>query len=55
MGMRLYKREWQKLKWKDPRTSNVETQIQADVDGMGVREGIGLRWSQRFGLDELDV
>jgi len=42
-------------KWKDSRTSNVKTQVQVDVDKVGVREGIGLRWSQGFGLDELDV
>jgi len=42
-------------KWKDPKTFNVETEIQTNVDGMGVKEGIGLRWSQGFGLDELDV
>ncbi len=34
---------------------NVETQFQADIDGVGVREGIKLGWSQGFGLDELDV
>ncbi len=54
MGIWLYKPGWQRLKWKDPRTSNVETQIQVDADGMGVKEGIGLRWLQGFGLDELD-
>jgi hypothetical protein len=43
------------LKWKDMGTSNVETQVQANVGGVGVREGIGLQWSQGFGLDELNV
>jgi hypothetical protein len=37
------------------RTFNVETQIQANENGMRVREGIGLRLSQGFGLDELNV
>jgi hypothetical protein len=55
VGMRLYKQGWQKPKWKDLKTSNVETQVQANVDGVGVREGIRLGWSQRFGLDKLDV
>jgi hypothetical protein len=36
-------------------TANVETQIQVDVGGVGVREGIKLRWSQGFGLDKLNV
>jgi hypothetical protein len=36
-------------------TFNVETQVQVDEDGMGVREGIGLWWSQGFGFDELCV
>jgi hypothetical protein len=36
-------------------TLNVETQVQVDEDGMGVREGIGLGWSQGFGFDELGV
>jgi glutamine cyclotransferase len=30
------------LNLKDPRTFDVETQVQVDVDGVGVREGIGL-------------
>jgi hypothetical protein len=34
-------------------TSIIETQ--ADVGGAGVREGVGLGWSQGFALDELDV
>jgi len=50
--MQLYKRRWQRPKWKDSRTSNVQTQVQADVGRVGVREGIGLGWSQGFGLDE---
>jgi hypothetical protein len=36
-------------------TSNVETQVQADVGGVGINEGIRLRWSQGFELDELNV
>jgi hypothetical protein len=39
----------------DSRTSNVETQVQVNEGGVGVREGIGLGLSQRFGLDELNV
>jgi len=42
-------------KWKDPKTSNVETQVQTNVDGMGIKEGFRLGWSQGFGLDELYV
>jgi len=42
-------------KWKDSRTFNVETQVQANVGGVRVREGIRIGWSQGFGLDELDV
>jgi glutamine cyclotransferase len=53
--MWLYKQGQQMLKWKDPRTSNVETQVQVNVSVMGIKEGIRLRWSQGFGLDELDV
>ncbi len=44
-----------RLKWKDLKPSNVETHVQVDVGGVGVRERIELRWSQGFGLDELDV
>ncbi len=36
-------------------TCNDETQVQADVGGVGTREGIRLKWSQGFKLDELDV
>jgi hypothetical protein len=32
VGMQLYKRRRQKPKWKDSRTSNVETQIQANIN-----------------------
>jgi len=35
--------------------SNVETQVQVDASGKGVKEGIGLGRSQGFGLDELCV
>jgi len=55
MGMQLYKQGWQMHKWKDPKTSNVETQIQANANGVEVREGIKIRWSQGFGIDKLDV
>jgi hypothetical protein len=55
VGMWLYKWKQQMLMWKDPMTSNVETQVQVDASEKGVKEGIGLRWSQGFGLDELDV
>jgi hypothetical protein len=51
VGMQLYKWGRQRLTWKDSRTSNVETQIQADANEMKIREGIGLGWSQGFGLD----
>jgi hypothetical protein len=54
-GMWLYKWRHQKPKWKDLRTSNVETQVQIDADGMKIREGIGLGWSQGIRLNELDV
>jgi len=46
MGMRLYKRGWQSPKWKEPRTFNVETQVQANAHGVRVKEGMGLGWSQ---------
>jgi hypothetical protein len=55
VGMRLYKRRQQRPKWKDSRTSNVETQVQVSPYGVGVKEGIGLIWSQGFGLDESNV
>jgi len=47
-GDAIIQKKWQSPKWKDPKTSNVETQAQGDVDGVRVREGIGLRWSQGF-------
>jgi len=37
------------------KTSNYETHVQANVGGVGTREGIELGWSQGFRLDELDV
>jgi hypothetical protein len=40
---------------KNPKTSNDETHVQANVGGVGTREGIELKWSQGFKLDELDV
>jgi hypothetical protein len=43
------------FKWKDPRTSNVETHAQADASRVGVKEGIEPGWSQGFRLNELDV
>ncbi len=39
----------QRLKWKDPKTSNDETHVQVDASGVVGREGIELGWSQRFG------
>jgi hypothetical protein len=53
--MCLYKQKSQRPKWKDLKTSNVETQVQDDASGVRVKEGVGLGWSQGFGLDELDV
>jgi hypothetical protein len=53
--MWLYNQRWQKFKWKYPRTSNDETQIQAYVSEVGAKEGIKLGWLQWFGLDELDA
>jgi hypothetical protein len=44
-----------RFKWKDSSPSNVETHVQVDVGGVRVKEGIEPRWSQGFGLDELDV
>jgi hypothetical protein len=32
----------------------MKPQVQVDVSGVGTRKGIESRWSQRFGLDELD-
>jgi hypothetical protein len=55
VGMRLYNQGRQKLKWKDSRSSNVQTHVQANVSKVGVKEGIKLGWSWKFGLDELDV
>jgi hypothetical protein len=43
--MQLYKQGQQRPKWKDPKTFNVETQIQADACEVGVRESIGPWWS----------
>jgi hypothetical protein len=37
------------------KTFNVETQVQVDANGMGVKEGVELRRSQGLGFDELDV
>jgi hypothetical protein len=55
VGMWLYKRRWQRLKWKDLKTSNVENHVQVIVGRVKIREGIKLERSQGFGLDELDV
>jgi hypothetical protein len=55
VGMRLYNRKQWKFKWKDLRISNGETQVQADENKVGRKEGIELGWSKGFGLDELDV
>jgi hypothetical protein len=53
--MWLYNRKWWKFKWKDSKTSNDKTQVQVDADEVRIREGIKLRWSQGFGLNELDA
>ncbi len=53
--MQLCNQRKQKPKWKDPRTSNVKAQAQANVGMVGAKEGIELGWSQGFRLDELDV
>jgi hypothetical protein len=53
--MRLFRWGWQRPKWKDSKTYNVETQVQVDAYGVGVREGIELGWSQGLRLDELDI
>jgi hypothetical protein len=45
IGM-FYNRRWERLKWKDPKTYNVETHVQVDVGGVGIKEGIELGWSQ---------
>jgi hypothetical protein len=55
VGIWLYIRTWQKLKWKDSKTSNVETRVQIYANRVGIREGIESRWSQGFGLDESNV
>jgi hypothetical protein len=52
MGMWLYKQGWKMPKWKDLKTFNIEIQVKVYVGGVGVKEGIGLGWSQGFGLDE---
>jgi hypothetical protein len=44
-----------KPKWENLKTSNVETQAQANVGGVEVRQGIRLGWSHGFGLNELDA
>ncbi len=51
MGIQLYNQGWQRLKWKDPKTSNDETHVQIDACKVGTREAIELRWSQGFGLN----
>jgi hypothetical protein len=43
--MRLYNKKWWRFKWKDLKTSNDETQTQANVGEVGVNEGIELGWS----------
>jgi len=55
--MKLYSQRWWKLRWKDLRTFTVETQAHVDVDvgGLGIKVGIGLRWSCRFRLDGSNV
>jgi hypothetical protein len=51
--MRLYNQRQWKPKWKDLRTFITKTQAQVDVSRLGIREGIGLKWSCRFKLDGL--
>ncbi len=55
VGMWLYNQKQQRLKWKDLRIFNDETHVQVYVDGVGANKGIESRWSQGFGLNELDV
>jgi hypothetical protein len=38
--MWLHNWGWQKLKWKDPKTSNDETQVHGDVNGVGVKDEV---------------
>jgi hypothetical protein len=54
-GMQLYSQRQQKPRWKNPNTYNVATQTKVVASGLGVREGIGLKWSCRFRLYGLDV
>jgi hypothetical protein len=54
-GMPLYNWEQQMFKWKDLRTSNVETHVQTNAFEVGVKKGVELGWPQGFRLDELDV
>jgi hypothetical protein len=38
--MQLYSEGQQKLKWKDPRTCNAETQAHADADELGIKKAV---------------
>jgi len=51
--MQLYNWRWQKLKWKDFKTSNDKTQVQAYANEVRAEKGMESKWSPRFGLDEL--
>jgi len=42
VGMPLYRQGWWRPKWKDLKTSNVETQGQVNVHGMGIK--VWIEW-----------
>jgi hypothetical protein len=50
----VYNWRWRKLKWKDLKTFNVETQAHANVGKVGIKEGIKPNYSHGFRLVELD-
>jgi hypothetical protein len=52
---RLYNQGWQQFKWKDPRKSKDETQVQANACEVRINESIEFGWSWGFGLDELSA
>jgi hypothetical protein len=53
--MQLYNWKWQKPKWKDIKTFNDKTQVQANAKEVRAKKSMEPRWSPTFGLDELDV
>jgi hypothetical protein len=53
--MQLYNRGQQKPGWKDPRTSNAETQTHVDVSTLGIKKRYWVKMSCRFRLDGLDA